>query len=438
MVNERAFAAGLGVKRGIEDQLLDLTGVHGVSLGYKISDGKPTDVFGITVHVTEKRPLDVIPDAERVPSEIDGVPTDIIVHPQARPHADEGKYRPLRGGCQLQVKNWLGTLGCFVRKGGTTYLLTNQHVLPAGSGTVWQPTNQKHNDIGTAVQAALTPLVDAAIGSITTSWTNSILQIGQVSGSYNITPADIAPPGYPVRKRGRTTGLTSGRVTGLNFSGTRTDGWVFRDQLFINSSIGDSGDSGSALVNNSNQVVGLYWGGNSSIGAGSTIANVMAALGVQVVAGAAASSLAAEALSANAEAAAVVGDRALLGHLQESLPQPAAGAAAEFASVVFPGIGSLIDVNPRMAAMWEKNNGHDLVNAVFAALQQGDEPLPKKIGKQPTKSALDGILDAAKQYGDAPLAQAIDEVRPYAEALLKRSLNDIVADGLGEKKGKKA
>ncbi|EWM15380.1 S1 family peptidase [Kutzneria sp. 744] len=94
----------------------------------------------------------------------------------------------------------------------------------------------------------------------------SIVDIGAVTGTA------AAVRGTVVRKRGRTTGLTTGRITSVDATvlldyrdglGVR----VLRDQIRIEAVggvLGDYGDSGSAVVDSDNRVVGLYVAGNPS------------------------------------------------------------------------------------------------------------------------------------------------------------------------------
>jgi hypothetical protein len=63
------------VKEKVEDKLLKLPGVTGVSIGYKVVGGRTTDQLAIRVYVRRKRG---VPPDQAIPAEIDGVPTDIV------------------------------------------------------------------------------------------------------------------------------------------------------------------------------------------------------------------------------------------------------------------------------------------------------------------------------------------------------------------------
>ncbi|NMO18150.1 exo-alpha-sialidase [Pyxidicoccus fallax] len=280
----------LDIKRQTEIDLLKLPGVHGVSIGYKVVGGQRTDEPAIVVHVTQKLSEDQLAPEERIPTTIQGVATDVIVHPQPGPNEDQGRYRPLKGGCQIAFQNWFGTLGTVVRRrsDGVFCLLTNQHVLPS-DGTVYQPTVQGGNEIADVANHVLSRKVDGAIAKLRpgVNWTNWVLGVGAVQGKYTVGINDIGGVGYPVQKYGRTTGWTNGLVTGINYSGTRKDGWQFEDQLFVSNDGGtysSPGDSGAVVIDTQSRIVGLHWGGDgSTFGAASPIDDVENELEVSIV-----------------------------------------------------------------------------------------------------------------------------------------------------------
>jgi hypothetical protein len=109
-----------------------------------------------------------------------------------------------------------------------------------------------------------------------------------------VTGTAVATRGTVVRKRGRTTGLTTGRITSVDSTvlmdyrdglGVR----VLRDQLRIEAVggglMGDYGDSGAAVVDPDNRVVGLYLAGNPSgtVAFASPIGTVLDELDVDLI-----------------------------------------------------------------------------------------------------------------------------------------------------------
>jgi hypothetical protein len=70
-----------------------------VAVGQKIVGGKTKDETAIMVFVVKKRPLSEIPAGQLIPSDIEGVKTDVYECEIFRLLADDdSKYRPLVGG----------------------------------------------------------------------------------------------------------------------------------------------------------------------------------------------------------------------------------------------------------------------------------------------------------------------------------------------------
>lgn len=108
------------IKARVQGRLFGLPGVHAVGVGHKLVKGQPISDVAIMVFVLKKKSLhDLAPD-EVIPAEIEGVKTDVYESDLPRRHADDDKYRPIVGGCQIEAGGPLGggfggTLGFFVR-----------------------------------------------------------------------------------------------------------------------------------------------------------------------------------------------------------------------------------------------------------------------------------------------------------------------------------
>ena len=131
---------------GVEARLLEIPGVYHVSVGAKERGGKLAREMCIRVYVRSKQPLASIAPRDRIPREIGGLQTDVNVVQGARPLANFGRYRPVKGGIAitnmiavLDLKQLpdlvygfnVGTFGCTATRwsGGKPVLLTNAHVL---------------------------------------------------------------------------------------------------------------------------------------------------------------------------------------------------------------------------------------------------------------------------------------------------------------------
>ena len=307
----------IALKESVEQRYLEQPGVTAVDVGYKYVGGERTDEVAIRVHVAKKS--DRVPKAQRVPTEIDGVVTDVLERTYelqvaseqltATPLAiDSGHYSPLVGGISIGPSRavggfiFAGTLGAIVTDNGTGArgALTNFHVACVDTG--WhvgdrqvQPSRIEggsvpSDEFGQILRATLSSHVDGAVVQLDSGRTSqgSVVDIGPIKGSA------AAILGAAVRKRGRTTGLTHGTVDGLSASvtldygdgiGTRT----LTNQITIatdtsqNPLFSDHGDSGSVVVDGSGHVVGLLFAGGGTTTFANPIASALSELNVALV-----------------------------------------------------------------------------------------------------------------------------------------------------------
>ncbi len=282
----------------VEAELKRIPGVVSVGVGLKEVAGSLTADLVWRVYVKEKRKPSEVPAGEMIPSEIKGFKTDVILMQDTRPAADEDKYRPLRGGIQIgNGSGAVGTLGCLAtRQDGTGdwVALSNHHVMLAGGKSVGDNVRIGQADvsgcccctcgeIGTVLAAHIGGTTDCAICSIDgdVGHNHEIQGIGTVRGWTG------ALPGETVRKRGRTTGLTTGTVSDVNYNTTSTAGDSFNNQLLIAPIAGTAnmvlpGDSGSAVVDGDVKVVGLIWGQNGANGVASQISFVRTEMNIDI------------------------------------------------------------------------------------------------------------------------------------------------------------
>jgi hypothetical protein len=128
-----------------------------------------------------------------------------------------------------------------------------------------------------------TNLVDAAVAITSTSLTSSsILGLGQPNPALG-----TAVVGMPVTKSGRTTGVTTSTVLSVNSTIDINYGSCgvarFVNQVITGSGLGDSGDSGSVVLQQGTNIpVGLYFAGSRFTGVMNPILNVYLALSVFV------------------------------------------------------------------------------------------------------------------------------------------------------------
>jgi len=304
----------LAIKERAVARLAFLPGVTGVGLGGRTRDGRPTGELVLKVYVHRKRPRSELTPAETLPERFEGLGIDvgelgpIVPHTidigeagtlafsavdASVAHEDSGKYRPLSGGVRILPAaegSLLGTLGCFVEHQtdpSKVYGLTAHHVIApnasvhavAGSTRVGQPDADASlsrclsNLVGTFAGGSENTVRDAALIQLDpgTEWLAELVAIGLVTGTHTITPEEAATGTYEVRKRGALTGRTGGVVDSIGTLGTSNGVTRHNNIVIIPNPNGvttgpgffaGDGDSGSAVINDAYEVVGLHIGGS--------------------------------------------------------------------------------------------------------------------------------------------------------------------------------
>ncbi|PSL28955.1 chymotrypsin family serine protease [Chitinophaga ginsengisoli] len=315
------------LKSGVEDLLLKIPGVRHVSIGLKEVNGHITDTLCIRIYVVEKKDNSQLPSHEVLPSEINGIPTDVNVIPNFRASMDENLYRPLRGGIQITNRIVVqdpenfgneiahGTLGCLAtdNETGKTVLLSNWHVLMANNAKVgdriYQPApavpdlnfselpyhpKDNVNAVGTIVKATISSKIDAGIAVIDYPRINGDAQhINEINGlclngipEQNVIVGQAtAIAGQTVFKVGEVSGRTEGRIVDINYPVTtfpiegvnRTfTGQIAIQPLSKDMHFSEKGDSGSVIIDIHNNIIGLLFASNGNARPQITLANHIA------------------------------------------------------------------------------------------------------------------------------------------------------------------
>ncbi|HEX3130339.1 MAG TPA: hypothetical protein VH394_23585 [Thermoanaerobaculia bacterium] len=276
------------------DALFKIPGVHSVYVGRRYRNALPTEESALCVLVRRKKPLEEVAPSERVPSEVAGIPTDVMeADPPRRlqgvkdnseytqpsesvlPTTDDEEYPRLRGGIACEGGGGHGTLGCFARATdpqnlNKIVLLSNYHVLVnkgAGVGTtVYQARScccccgrkvggvlrSHQTTTGAFFKLPSHPAtIDAAIALVNpgieclgeiqtgTGSGDPTELITGVRADAQITDGSNGTPHLLVKKRGSRTGPTTGRIesrNGASHSSANTPkdkDLAFRRQLVI-------------------------------------------------------------------------------------------------------------------------------------------------------------------------------------------------------------
>lgn len=318
------------VKKQHQKSLLSKRNVISCGLGNKVVDGQDTGEPCIIVGVQQKVSEGELRKKDLIPKEIDGIRTDVVELGDIKAlQGSTERGRPSLCGVSIGHKDiTAGTLGCLVTRAGETYMLSNNHVLvnsndAQGVDAILQPgrvdggTNE--DQIGTLSDYVVLDFGEAVfeepnwgkfewLRKILCSWFGLFCG-GTVGDGINRVDAAIAAPAEPeivrhsilgvgpptgsaeahvgtfIKKHGRTTGFTQGQILqeDLTIQVQYGEGEIatFEDQLLAGA-MSAGGDSGSAVLNNDNKVVGLLFAGSEKFTIINPIQYVMIELDVEI------------------------------------------------------------------------------------------------------------------------------------------------------------
>lgn len=299
--------------------------VHAVGVGRKIVDEQVTETVALRIYVAQKIALSLLPPRDRLPSSIDGIPTDVIESPPAFLSVEapactnnrKNRQRPVVAGISAaHLDITTGTIAYFCRSTrhgdhpATVYVLSNNHVFanvnraqigddlyqpgPADNGNSGDHFADLYRFVPITLGGNTPNRVDAAIGALLPGieFQREVCQIGRIDG------IEQAVEDLEVRKHGRTTGFTEGKVTDESYNALvgmdHNDPSIvalFENQIRIESiaphiAFGLGGDSGSLVVQRSTaRAVGLYFAGppSGSYGVANHMADVLAELQIELL-----------------------------------------------------------------------------------------------------------------------------------------------------------
>ncbi len=513
----------LAIKERAVERLMALDGVNGVGIGGRVRGGERINEVVLKVYVGAKLPAAQVDPAALIPAEFEGVPTDVVEQPaegvylQAPPgkpeipvsQIDGRRMRPLTGGTRIEVDlsgAGSGTLGCMLvppSEPGKAYALTNWHVLEGedeeaptvGTTKAGQPTSSDSVTkccsaiIGKVAGGGRDTVRDAGIVQLEPGmeWFAEILEIGPISGQHQITPTEAGA--HPtVRKRGARSGLTGGTVESI--ASTRIAGGTTHNNVIVVTPNADSslpagtavffdqpGDSGSALVNEANEVVGLVFamagpkvtGGkyeglvpgwalpiddiisgfsaHESLtlkvavavlpGVHNTVPGAaMAAMPPEVAAalqGAPAADFAPapDTRPARVPVAAMAVEappQAALAQLQQGLDRSERGRALITLWLTHQReLLELLDSNRRVATAWHRSGASALFQLLVRMLSQPELELPSTLNGRPLGACVERVCASIERFASAALRDDLADLREELPELGGRSLSGVFA-----------
>jgi hypothetical protein len=438
-------------------------------------------------------PTDVVPAA--IPEKLALVPgIELLTADQYDAMEDQSRERPLVGGTMIEPddESGAGTLGFIVEAledNRMVFAVTNYHVVfdnralerPAEVG---QPT-PSHSctaccrgvigkffggfHAGAVAPAPFPRALDYALIRLDAGleWKNEVKEIGVLEDTYNLKVSDIVMHTYQVRKRGFVTHLTGGIVHAIGIARPpdpvippgATDAEIdaiFAEQFFqesiairpnaIPASPGATvlfathGDSGSALVNDANQVVGLLWGGRGRhsspdpaldrIGYGwgvpikwieddikqrlSITMRILPTAGEGIV----------NTVPEFAEARPTLRAET---SLERDLDQTERGR--EFLRAWLrhsDELNAIVQNQRRVATVWQRHNGAALLRMVARAPLEPTRRLPIEVDGVPVGEGLKFFLDQIDRYASDHLKRDLSRHRPLLLSLPGRSYQDVL------------
>lgn len=491
-----AVARAIELKERIRNRLLSYKGVHGLGVGCKFVGGERTNELAILIYLYKKRPKAELSPEEMIPSEIEGIKTDIREADLGYFCEDNTRYRPLVGGSQIgwtkvehpnpnstTRQTFNGTLGCLARSKtrNKTVALTAAHVVTAceepnvtisAKRRIGQPNDDDDPSccskcwatvFGTVVDASKDP--DSALIEIDkcVDTLPQIQELGTVKGVLSTAEID-AMNNTPVKVRGYKTGeIRNGFVVDVHhddflpcseggFSAT----WQYHQGIVVHpdppgSQFGQKGDSGSAVLDGNNKLVGLFFA-NQMINGVSTpvvaridriLSTYQATWDLEILT---ASSMAMtssadtvpvaepHALTAmEPEGAAVQSFQPTQEDLQlllrardEILATPLGQRLNQTIWRHVPEIRDLIHTQKRMAAVWERVSAASLLRGVVEGLRAPDKPLAGFIQGMPLSERVAAFNRVLSRYGSGALVADLKSVYALAAEMVSQSYSEIV------------
>jgi hypothetical protein len=305
--------------------------VVGLGVGVKWKDGKPTGDPALVVLVTQKLAKDALTKADLVPSKMQEMQTDVLAIgypfaggevPQVGIQTLARRARPAKGGYSVGHKNiTAGTISTCVYDilpGGSIsppvhgigippkfYILSNNHVLANSNAgligdAVLQPGPYDGGVDPTDRIATLSRFIPITFQPpVPVAQHNNVVDCAVAEGQFHDLDREIywtgpvrgwrqkkdVKVGMLVKKTGRTTNFTTGRITAINatvdvgYGGGKVA--RFKDQI-VTTSISAPGDSGSLVLTLDSIAVGLLFAGSPVATILNQIENVRGLLRVEV------------------------------------------------------------------------------------------------------------------------------------------------------------
>jgi hypothetical protein len=278
----------------------------------------------IRVYVKKKLPAIQLKPAHRIPSEIDGIPVDVVevgeIRALSSPPDRTKKYRPLVGG--ISIGHYLitaGTLGWFAKDNtdGEIVMVSNNHVFANENkgkkgDPILQPGPYDGGVYPVDLAGRLKRFVKISFDEYNCPYRNTLYKLMKpfvsTENTVDVAIASLAQPqdeyeilevgapvdklydvqvGMSVIKSGRTTGLTQGTIVDTQYNGeveySRGTAF-FVDQILVQGTgFSQGGDSGSLVLTTDKKIVGLLFAGSDNYTVVNKLKNVEEEIGISML-----------------------------------------------------------------------------------------------------------------------------------------------------------
>jgi len=263
------------------------------------------------------------------------------------------------------------------------------------------------------------------------------LNFGPVKDYYFVQDFDIHPGPYPVKKSGAKTGKTHGNVTALDRVGYRSEDGPFHRQYSgvmtvafdvdneDNSpdadSFSDHGDSGSAVLNSDNEIIGTVFA-HTDDGSGlvTPIQSIIKAFDITIATAQTAGQTQtvppfARSMLPESRAPIAGGmpiSKNILDVQQEIVATP---AGKEYADAITQHAGEvqrIINTNRRVAAVWQRSGGPQIIQAALNVAQNRTQAFPAEIEGKPLTDCVAKIVKTLTRYASPALAASLGKYAP--------------------------
>lgn len=293
------------VQESNTEDLLKRNNICGTAVGEKWVDGKPTGQEAVLVFVekkfTKSNLLRKFSLEDEIPSEIDGIPTDVIEVGKIVKHSFRNTIRPIQPGYSCgHINITAGTIGgFFIDKDGDPVILSNNHVLAnennsnIGDAIVQPgPMDKRNNQEKIATLKRFYKMAkngvnehDSAIAKLEDKFvTGNLIDATYPTINKKLAGFNNAAINMQVQKCGRTTGYTTGKVLGVNATFTIEYGFgpAKFEKCIVTSAMSKGGDSGSVIMDMDMNAIGLLFAGSHKVTVASPIDIVRNYYGLEI------------------------------------------------------------------------------------------------------------------------------------------------------------